>query len=148
MNSSSTTELSAAEEGARRAGVRWCEVGGTITPPSVVSATGAKPLSRNMSSVVAACTGDTSTVGAMRRSCNADRPRSASMLSSTVSSSLRMYDVTEPTRVCPWRRATSPTRYSSGCGTGVRLASCSPVRICADDQPASRPRRRLAAEKR
>ena len=148
VSSSSTADVIVGAAGERRAGVRWCETCGIWTPPSVVSATGEKPFSRSISRTTRVCAWDTTTVGAMRLSWSAASPRSASMVSSTVVSSLRMYAETEPTRVWPWRRATSPTRYSSGWGTGVRLASCNAVRTCAEDHPASRPRRMLSGEKR
>ena len=84
---------------------------------------------------------ETSTVGAIRRSRAAPSDRSASSPDNATSSSERRYAVALPTRVWPWRRAASRTRYSSGWGTGVRLTVCSFSSTSSAVRPASSARR-------
>ena len=112
----------------------------SCTTPSNDSASGASPASRNRSSSTSGGAGDTSTVAASRRNRIPGSPAFSTPVS-TASSSHRRYVDAAPIRSTPCRRATSSTRYSSGCGTGVRECSANQACSCSAVRPRSSARR-------
>ncbi len=77
------------------------------------------------------------------------QPQGAHRLSATSSasragSSARTYAAARPTRTRPCRRATSRTRYSSGCGTPVEDSSARKARASSAVAPSSSPRARTS----
>ena len=78
------------------------------------------------------------TVSASRIRRSVASRRSASISDTVEVSSQRRYADATPTRSAPCRRATSSTRYSSGCGTGVRDRECRVASTSLAERPASR----------